>query len=279
MWEHIRAMSFRAEVMSYASLRASGLTERAIQRAVKDGLMRRVRTGWYAAGPPSAVEDAVRRGGALGCVSAIAFHGAWTMPDTRIHVVCGRGSRASAGACVHWSDRVPREVVEDLPSAIARAIICVDLESAVTAVDSAMNRGLITAREVEAICLRSARGRRLLGRLDPASESGIETLTRLRLRRRNLALRTQVQIGETARVDILVGDRLVIELDGRAWHDRPGDFENDRRRDRALVAAGYLVLRASYSQVMTEWSSIEQQVLQLVRRGDHRWRGALRRRN
>ncbi len=238
--------------------------------------MRRIRTGWYAAGPPSLVEDAVRRGGALGCISALSLHGAWTLPDDRIHVIAGRGSRTLSGTKIHWRARKPRQPVQNISSAIAQTIRCVDREAAVVALDSALNRGLISQREVEAICQESARGRKLLPFLDPHSESGIETIARLRLRRRNLRVRTQVRIG-MARVDLIVGDRLVIELDGRSWHDRPGDFENDRSRDRTLIAAGYLVLRASYSQVMTEWQGIEDQVLQITRRGDHRWRGSLRR--
>lgn len=266
-------------VASYSSLRDSGLSERGIQRAVRSGRLRRVRRGWYAAGPPDVVEDAVRKGGALACVSALSFHGVWTMRDPRTHVVAARGTRATDDIRVHWVDRVPRYVVEELPAAISRAIQCLELEAAAVVVDSAMNRRLVTPSEVEDICERSHRGRALLPHLDPASESGIETLARLRLRRRNVRLRTQVQIGDIGRVDVVVGDRLVIELDGRSWHDRPGDFENDRRRDRALVAAGYLVLRASYAQVMTEWPAIEQQVLTIVRRRDHLWRGALRRQN
>jgi very-short-patch-repair endonuclease len=77
-------------------------------------------------------------------------------------------------------------------------------------------------------------------------------------------------------VDLLVGDRLVVELDGEQWHG--GDrFEEDRRRDLALVAAGYLVVRISYRQVMNEWDAIERLLLEIIRRRDHRWRGELRR--
>ena len=72
-------------------------------------------------------------------------------------------------------------------------------------------------------------------------------------------------------VDLVVGDRLVVELDGAAWHERPGDFEADRRRDRELAALGYVVIRASYRQVMTEWSEIEEQILRIVRRQGHLW--------
>ncbi len=34
---------------------------------------------------------------------------------------------------------------------------------------------------------------------------------------------------------------------------------------------GYLVLRLSYRQVMTEWSVVSEGILELVTRGEHRW--------
>jgi len=45
---------------------------------------------------------------------------------------------------------------------------------------------------------------------------------------------------------------LVVEIDGRAFHDRPDAFASDRRRDRALAAAGYQVLRFTWEQVKYE---------------------------
>lgn len=56
------------------------------------------------------------------------------------------------------------------------------------------------------------------------------------------------------------------------WHS---DFEADRARDRALVALGYLVIRASYRQVMQEWPVIECQIAEIVARRDHLWRRSL----
>ncbi len=60
----------------------------------------------------------------------------------------------------------------------------------------------------------------------------------------------------------------MLELDGERWHQ----FENDRRRDRALIVRGYVVIRASYAQVMEEWPLVEAQILELVRRREHLWR-------
>ena len=211
----------------------------------------------------------------VACVSALAMHGVWTMPDARV-TCTGRGS-AREGVRTAQAGRCGRRSSSTRRSRVGQAIRCLEADAAVVALDSAMNRRLISPLEVEAICMRSSRGRLLFGR------------ARLRERVRNRDTRSPAiappkhrpaypSAGRRdRRVDLIVGDRLVLELDGQAWHDRPGDFENDRSRDRALVAAGYLVLRASYRQVMTEWSMIEEQVLRIVRRRDHRWRRGSRR--
>ena len=44
--------------------------------------------------------------------------------------------------------------------------------------------------------------------------------------------------------------RLVVETDGRATHDTPHAFEEDRRRDLALTLAGWHVVRLSWRQVV-----------------------------
>jgi very-short-patch-repair endonuclease len=161
--------------------------------------------------------------------------------------------------------------MDSAEDALRQMIACCDLRASVVAVDSAINRGIASREVVMRLLERTARGRQVARHVDPKAESGLETLARLALRRLQLRVRTQVKIAGVGRVDLLIGDRLVLELDGEAWHDRPGDFEEDRRRDRALVVAGYLVLRASYRQVMDEWQVIERQIVTIVRSGRHRW--------
>jgi REase_MTES_1575 len=46
--------------------------------------------------------------------------------------------------------------------------------------------------------------------------------------------------------------RLIVELDGRAAHDTSAAFERDRYRDRALVAAGWRVIRVTWRQLRDE---------------------------
>lgn len=90
------------------------------------------------------------------------------------------------------------------------------------------------------------------------------------LRGRGIRHRTQVWIDSVGRVDILVGDRLIIEIDGAGFHTGV-EFERDRRRDFEFVMRGYLVIRLSYQMVMSEWETVRGGVLELIERGEHRW--------
>ncbi|MGH3321446.1 MAG: DUF559 domain-containing protein [Streptosporangiaceae bacterium] len=42
---------------------------------------------------------------------------------------------------------------------------------------------------------------------------------------------------------------LVIEVDGRAWHSADDRFQRDRRRQNALIVAGYEVLRFTWEDL------------------------------
>jgi very-short-patch-repair endonuclease len=52
------------------------------------------------------------------------------------------------------------------------------------------------------------------------------------------------------------GQRLIVELDGRAAHHTITAFERDRARDRALQAAGWRVVRITWHQLQAEPAQI-----------------------
>ncbi len=266
-----------APIYSTSRLRARGLNSKAIHRLVRDELLVRLRRGWYATSEVDAdTRLAISTGGRVTCVSALKQLGVWTMPHTELHVRVARGTAAQANGRtrVHWThDRVDLEhPLDDLESALLIAVECLDLRAAVVVVDSVLNRGLVSLSGLELLLASSSRGRRVLSLCDGRAESGIETLARLALRRLRVRVRSQVTIPGVGRVDLLIGDRLILELDGRQWHS---DFEADRARDRQLMTLGYLVVRASYRQVMEEWAAVETQLLVLIRRKEHRWRTTL----
>lgn len=254
-------------VVSRRTLMAT-MSQTELQRLVRTGALRRLRRGWYAAdGAHPAVVSAVSAGGVLGCVSALALHGVWVPTTDRVHV---RAARSGGRFCrQHGRPEPERAAVDDLPTALRHAVRCLDDEGIVVVCDSLLHLKLLTHSELE-FELRGATAhvRALLGRCDRA-ESGTETMVRLRLRRSGLRVTPQVWIDGLGRVDLLVGNRLILEIDGRQYHDGPDRFEADRQRDRRAIELGYVVIRVSYRQVIHDWPAVEAAIMQVVRRGDH----------
>jgi hypothetical protein len=59
--------------------------------------------------------------------------------------------------------------------------------------------------------------------------------------------------GKPCRVDVYIAIwRLVIEADGRNWHARVEDFEEDRRRDNELAKRGIQVIRLTYRMLKSD---------------------------
>ncbi|CAN5345615.1 hypothetical protein BH09ACT4_BH09ACT4_06780 [soil metagenome] len=262
-----------AALATTAQLRASGLSQQAIADAVARGDLQHLRRGIYAVRHTAPnVVTAARLGGTVSCASALAAHGVWTMPSG-LHVrVPADSLRATAAHVerVHRRGLSPGAVgIDPLLVALEIAAGCLGDLALVVAIDSALHLGLVSMHHVEGLLLSTGRGRRLLGRIDGRAESGIESIARVRLRARGIRLRTQVRIDGVGRVDILIGDRLVVELDGEQWHDRPSTFESDRVRDAALVVKGYLVLRYSYRRVMDGWPAVQAEILSIIRRDAH----------
>ncbi len=259
-------------LLTYQRLRSDGLSRRDIDRSLASGALIRARRGVYvtAATAPD-VLGAISAGGSLTCGAALRHHGIWTL-SADAHVRIDSDARVHGHAArVHRLAGVCRDGVDDVSTALAVAMRCMTIEEVVCSLDSALNRGQISLSTAERV-LSGRRGRAIVARAEGRSESGIETLARLRLRALGISLRVQVPIAGIGRVDILVGDRLVIELDGDTWHSTAEQREADRRRDSALVARGYLVIRAGYWRVVTDWRGLEVEILIVIRRNEHHWR-------
>lgn len=263
-----------------AELYAAGAHREMLRAAVRAGHLRRARQGWYidpdTAGP---VADAVRLGGRATCVTAVQAHGLWVREETRsVHAAVApnacqlrdpgdyRHRLGDADAVVHWVDdrSGSSRLTVPVPQALLAYARCFGVEAAFVAAECALHRGLMSPSEWRA-ALSCAPADLVVALADAGSlsASGLESLFVFRGRRLGLRIRQQVQIGSD-RVDAIVGDRLVVELDGREFHDA----ERDYARDARLSARGFRVIRFSYRQVMFEWSSVEASLLAAVARGD-----------
>lgn len=59
-------------------------------------------------------------------------------------------------------------------------------------------------------------------------------------------------------------ERLIVEIDGFAFHSSPAAFEKDRHRDGVLAAAGFLVTRVTWHQLTREPEALVARLAQIL---------------
>jgi len=277
----------RGGIAATKELLAAGHTRALILEASTSGQVWRVRKGWYA--DPSVGVDVARAwrvGGRLDCVSAAEHYGLWVpeRPDllhvavpvtasrlrTPTHSRVRLNETPDRSTRVHWTgsslqgDRSAVPVVD----AIRQVFRCGGVEQGFVVLESAVNLGKITRSElIDVRSGLSAGARRWARFADGLSESGSESVLKLMLLRLGVAFEQQVVIGGVGRVDFLLGEHLVVEVDSKLHHSNP---YADRKRDAALSIVGKRVLRFMYSQVIYEASEVEAAILSALGRLDHR---------
>lgn len=274
----------RRDVAATHELLADGWSSRQLSRAVARGEIVRVRQGWYAAPDlPIPLQEAVRVGGQLTCAQAGRLLGLSVRNRPRLHVAVplhasrlrrpdnARERLDPRDAVIHWvADGGRSRVIRDVLDVLVDMAYCQPLELTIAAVDSALRLGLTDKAAWLSRCRTMPRRlRRWLARVDRRAASITESLVRVRLQGLGIEPRLQVRIPGVGRVDLLIGTRLVVEVDGRAYHSDPQDFERDRTRDARLSIRGYRVLRFSYQQVMSRWGEVKGAILAALARGDH----------
>lgn len=137
------------------------------------------------------------------------------------------------------------------------------LDRAVAAADSALRQGLVELATVVAV-LGAAKGRhaaklrRVAALVDPASGSVLESLLRVLLVEAGLPRpRSQYEVrwpeGRLiARVDFAwVAERLLLEVDGYAFHSDRDAYRRDRNKMNSLEEQGWRVLRVTWEDVLS----------------------------
>jgi very-short-patch-repair endonuclease len=254
----------RYGVVTAAELAAAGLGRRAVERRMVEGRLRRLYRGVFLVGAQPgrwsreiAAVLAVGHGAAISHRSAAALWEILPPNDDPVDVTVTRGHpRNRPGIQVHRTRRfqhslnagvrvtTPLRTLQDLASAVGSR----DLERAV---EEAQVRRLVTRQEIE----------RLRGRSGAAGRGREPSLTRSEAERRLLRLirvaqlpapRTNVRV-DRHEVDFLwLDERVIVEVDGFGFHSSRAAFERDRAKDRALQAAGYVVLRITWRQLVDE---------------------------
>jgi very-short-patch-repair endonuclease len=253
-------------VWTYRQLRDAGRSRGHIERATRSGELVSLRRGVYAGADACApVRTATTHGGVLACVTAARHVGLWVLDDDAgVHVWLGGHGHAyhedDCGCVEHWDDGSSRGAFEQpgVPRILRQILTCRGIVDFFVALESALRKGLITKAGLAWLRTHSSDAARdAIAYARGDADSGLESLFRWRLRGLGLRIRSQVTIVGVGRVDFLIGDRLIVEIDGRENHDGEGERHKDLVRDTAAAAWDYVTLRFDYAQVVHDWESVE----------------------
>jgi len=264
-----------------------GHTRRGLASAVHSGSIVRVRQGWFALnGTYPILLEAVRVGGRLTGLSALELQGFWSYPTDDLHVAVHPhdarlrtrldktrrlADSPEPATCVHWREHAAGSRFMLAPVECLADVIACQTPDVVTAVaDSVLfKRPRLVAEWNELVAGAAQCHQSHLAAVDGVCESGTESIFWFRTKKFGLTIARQVHIPGIGRVDFRVGPKLIIEVDGAAYHTDPVAFHRDRHRDAVLSALGYRVLRFSYRQVLYAWPEVEAALVGAMLRGDH----------
>jgi Transcriptional regulator, AbiEi antitoxin/Protein of unknown function (DUF559) len=262
-------------VVTAGQLRALGLGERGVRHRVRAGRLRRLYRGVYAVGHRVLRPEGHRLAAVLACgegavlshVSAAAHWDLLSTSSARIDVTAALSRHGAPGIRVHRSrslDSRDTATHRGIPiTTIPRTLL--DLAATVTparlerAIAQAERLQLYDHRAIEDVIARS-NGHRGTGALAKATARHDPKWTRNDFEARFLKLVRDAGLPEPEVNSSLAAPdhprldpdfcwpahRLIVETDGWDTHRTRAAFERDRRRDAALTADGWRVVRFTW---------------------------------
>lgn len=279
--DSISALASRQRgVVTRKQLLAAGVGRTAIKRRLRARSLNRVHRGVYLVGHSVAPEGAAEMAAILACGpgSVISHRSAarlWKLPALvewagPVDVtIAGRNLRSRPGLRTYRVSSLDHRDVRHLGSipATAPARTMLDLASVLPfydferAVADARTRGLVRDRDLLELLERSGgrRGMRALRKLIQRDRGAGPT--RSEAERKLMALVHAAGLPPPKANALVRGfevdfvwreQRVVVEVDGFAFHSGRQAFERDRARDATLVASGYTVARVTWRQLVAQ---------------------------
>ncbi len=277
-------------LVTRALLRDAGMSNQRIDRWMRSSILRPIGPGIYrlfeTAGDRWTVAAAVLSvsGSAADLHTAAQLHGlSIPLPPGLPQIVVPRsGTNRSALAQVRQSGHLPKVdicSVDGIRTLTIARTVCelvpmVGPGVSERLITSALSHTVLTESELQACDMSLARrGRRgvqhrrsRLGLLLTGEDADLSALERRFLINYQAAglpsitsqFRPPWFDGLKGVVDFgLEGWRVIIEVDGRAWHSSIAAREQDARRDRRAVRHGWRVLRFTWDEVVHRWTEVE----------------------
>jgi very-short-patch-repair endonuclease len=257
------------------ALRSVGFRDAEIRTAIRHGTVIRVREGVVATPDchPSVVEAALI-GGRVAGASAARVLGLWAPPHRRLVVEVPRGAHVPAtdATIIRGPAGPNRFGVSTATELVTQILRCEPPHFAIAVLDSMLRRSRMTRIDIEVAAAGLPRRlRRRLALIDARAESGTESIVRVLLALEGIVATPQVRVPFTdlERLDLVIGDRLVIECDSRAHHSTPAELDRDNARDLMLTALGYYVIRIRYRAAVSDPAGVVSAIRAVMDAGLH----------
>jgi very-short-patch-repair endonuclease len=260
-------------VVPVGQLIAAGGSARWVEHRVARGWLRRLHRGVYLVGPLEAEHSramaatlATGPGAPISLYPAAVLWGLRPPRDGPMHVTVAGDRRNRDGIVIHRATLHPEDVTRrhGIPvTSAARTLLDLAATEPTRELELALNEAELMHR-VSTPSLNEQFSRYPRHRGTAALKEAIQTdpaFTRSEAERRALDLirRARLPAPETNaqihghEVDLLWRQqRLVVEIDGYAYHSARRSFERDRRRDQTLIAGGHRVIRITWRQIHRE---------------------------
>lgn len=259
-------------VVRTRNLIRAGYSRHGIDRALAKGSLIRVRKGWVAVpGADPYLVAAARAGVVVSCITEARRLGLWVLHEDRPHVAAPAhsGCASPRGSTVHWAKPVvprhPDALTDPVENVLVLVALCQPFEPALAIWESALHQQLVDSHSLRRMPLPTA-ARAVLESASPFSDSGLESFIVPRLWWMKVPIVPQVWISGH-RVDFLIGERLVLQVDG--GHHVGEQRESDVEHDAQLILLGYHVIRVGYRQIVDRWQTVQDLIMRAVAQGLH----------
>ncbi len=256
---------------------AAGFARAAQRHAVAEGRARGIRRSWLATGAaPLDLVTAAQNTGRVTC-SSLAKRRGWWLPDrpeSGIHLsFAPHAASPVTDVVAHWGASIAPAPVRSLEAstedALAHIAVCLAREEAIVLWESAIRIEGLSVDALRRVRWPAVAARECAEAVNGLSDSGLETIVVQRLSPWGVPMRQQAIVAGH-RVDLLIGDRLVVQIDGFSHHSTSAQRSRDVAVDAELVLRGYTVLRFTYSQVLYDWPGVERVIARAMAAGAHR---------
>ncbi|KQZ05172.1 DUF559 domain-containing protein [Microbacterium sp. MEC084] len=269
----VRELAARGGWASRRALIAAGWHPRKLRQAALEAGLPLVRRQWLLLpSAPPGVREAARVGGRLTCVAEAERIGLWIpRRDPRPHIAVPRNADLTPRGIAHWSTGpAPAAglLVDPIENVLHHTASCLTELETFAIWESAIRKGLITVDAIRRIRWTTTAARRVAADVGAHSDAGTESYLVRQCRAAGIPCRQQVHLYGRD-VDALIGDHLVIQVDGFAFHSDAATRAADLAHDRLLRLRGYTVLRFTYADVMHHWPDVEAQIRSAMAQGLH----------